>query len=53
MVSTWSGISFKVGFVLVSYRLCIFEGKVVTLFGALKSTHEDSLSLSLLNPNKI
>ena len=53
MVSTYNGISFKLGFVLVSYRLCNFEGKVVTLFGALKSTHEDVPLLSLPNPDKI
>ena len=53
MVSTYSGISFKLGFVLVSYSLCNFEGKVVTLFGALKSTHEDAPSLPLPNPDKI
>lgn len=53
MVSTYNGISFKLGFVLVSYRLCNFEGKVVTIFGALESTHEDVPSLSLPNPDKI
>ena len=53
MVSTYNGISFKLGFVLVSYRLCNFEGKVVTLFGALMSTARETLLLSIYMPTQL